>query len=63
MEENAEGESIFDLSVCKRDWSIEFFTEIHTGLAYVSYTHTHTHTHTHTYIYIYIYIYIYNCKQ
>jgi hypothetical protein len=35
MEENAEGENIFDMSVCKRDWSIEPFTEIYTGLVYV----------------------------
>jgi hypothetical protein len=39
MEENTEGGNILDLSVCKRDWSIEFCPEIYIGLAYV-YTQT-----------------------
>lgn len=40
MEENAGGGNTFDLSVCKRDWSVEFVPEIYTGLVYV-YTHTY----------------------
>jgi len=50
MEENTEGGNIFDLSVCRTDWSTEFFPEIYTDLACVCvcvcvciiYTHIYT---------------------